>query len=119
MAENRFLDYTMNLNYEIYKNLKLGINYRYQDFEYESSLYYTPPEKKLYGVNASYYFEISDFYSYLSSSLQRDEYENIETNNSLEFGYNWHNISFALSYANSQTPYYQSDSASVIINGHF
>jgi len=119
MDENRFLDYTMNLNHEIYKNLNFGINYRFQNFQYESDLYYTPQDKKLYGVNASYYFEISDFYSYLSSSLQRDDDGDIETNNSLEFGYNWHNISFALSYANSQTPYYQSDSASVIINGHF
>lgn len=119
LRENRFLDYTVELNHEIYKNLKLGVHHRFQDFEYNSGLYYTPQDKKMYGINASYYLEFSDFYSYFSSSWQIDEFENIETNNSLEFGYNLHKLSFAISYANSQTPDYQSDSANIILSGHF
>jgi len=119
MRENMFLVYTAELNHEIYKNLNIGINYKFQDFEYESGLYYTPQDKKLYGINASYFFDLSDFYSYISSSVQMYEFENIETNNSIEFGYDWDCISLAISYANSQTPYYQSDSANIILRGHF
>ncbi|MDP8202767.1 MAG: hypothetical protein P9M11_11605, partial [Candidatus Tenebribacter burtonii] len=119
MRENMFLIYTAELNHEIYKNLNIGIIYRFQDFEYESGLYYTPQDKKLYGINASYFFDLSDFYSYISSSVQMYEFENIETNNSIEFGYNWDCISLAISYANFQAPYYQSDSANIILRGHF
>ncbi|MFO7896170.1 MAG: hypothetical protein R6U84_04490, partial [Candidatus Cloacimonadales bacterium] len=116
---NDFIKYSLSLKREFRRNLQLGINYQFQDFASESALYYTPIDKKLFGLDASYYWEYQNIYNYLSTNLQIDNYQNLEQSYALEFGYNFSSFSASISYSRFENIYYQSDSINCLLRGKF
>lgn len=124
---NPFLIYSLSVKYKILKNpeLKIGGQYSFMDYEYQSPLYYSPFERKLSGVSmimqkkfSKWYF-FSGFsynignesYYYLSDhGKDKTESGKVNVDNwsaSLEAGYTWPLLSISFSASRFNNPYYE------------
>jgi len=121
ISENPFLDYSLGINYLLYKplNLKLGAGTRFMDYEYQSKLYYTPIDRRLVNVNASLYYPYKLIYLYASSLVEQDNDEKEGYSNEVEIGYSSAGWSISAGYGNFKNPWYESDTVSLTISGRF
>ncbi len=119
--KNPFILYNLKFDYELKNNPKisLGTSYRFMDFKYKSSLYYSPANREIYGINSSYYQKFSKIYLYLGASLNWDNDEEKENNFEAEFGYYFSKYSVALSCSRFKSDYYESSNISLILGGSF
>lgn len=124
---NPFLIYSFSLNYKVLKNpvLKIGGQYSFMDYEYQSPLYYSPYDRNLTGLTAiiqkkfrQWYFYSgfsynigNESYYYLSNEADDDfESGTVEVDNwaaSLEAGYAWPALSLSFSASRFKNPYYE------------
>jgi tetratricopeptide (TPR) repeat protein len=121
MAENTFLDYNFSLKYKIDKfpNISVGAVYRFMDYAYDSSLYYSPIDRKLYGLTSSLLYPYRKIYLYLDGSVNRDNNEVYETNFDAEIGVSIKKISLSLSYSSFKNKYYENNGLSLTLGGSF
>jgi Flp pilus assembly protein TadD len=124
---NPFLIYQIGFNYQILKNpiVKIGGRYSLMDFEFQSPDYYSPYERRLYGLALSaqkkfkyWYFYTSFNYNpgtetfYFLSDQPNIEYESgkIVVNNwsaSAEIGYTKPSFSLSAGGSRFQNPFYK------------
>jgi len=118
---NSFLNYDFGFTYQILNlpDIKIGSSYRFMDYQYESSLYYSPIDRKILGLNGSLYYPYKSIYLYLGSDLNLDNYREFETNFDGELGVNFNKLSLSVSYSNFKNQYYESTILSLIIGGKF
>lgn len=121
LSENPFLDYSLGINYLLFKpvNLKLGAGTRFMDYKYQSNLYYTPIERQLISLNASMYYTYREIYLYASSLVEQDKDEKKGYSNEVELGYIKSGWSLSLGYGNFKNPWYESDNVSLTLSGRF
>ena len=119
--ENKFLNYNFALNYQVWNLpiIKIGSSYRFMDYQYNSSLYYSPTDRKIFGLTGSLYYSYKRSYIYLGGSANLDNYDEFETNFDSELGMDYHKFSFSLSFSNFKNNYYESRAFSLIIGGNF
>ncbi|MCD6176444.1 MAG: tetratricopeptide repeat protein [Candidatus Cloacimonetes bacterium] len=118
---NSFLNYNFRFNYQVLKSpiIEIGSNYRFIDYQYESSLYYTPIDRKILGLSGSLYYPYKCVYFYLGSGVNFDNYRELETGLDAEFGVDLRGLSLSVSFSNFKNQYYESKSLSFIIGGNF
>lgn len=118
---NNFLKYDFGINYQVlaFPTVKIGGSYRFMDYQYESSLYYSPIDRKIWGFNGSLYLPLKKVFLYLGGGVNRDNYQELETDFDSELGVNWEKISVSIGFSNFKNQYYESKSLSVIITGNF
>ncbi len=121
MSENTFLDYSFSLKYKIKKlpDLSIGTVYRFIDYAYYSSLYYSPIDRSIYGFTGSLYQPFGKFYLYLDGSANQDNNEIYETNYDAEIGVSIKKYSVSISYSAFENKYYQSNTLSLTLSGEF
>ena len=118
---NNFLNYDLGINYQVsdFPTVKFGGSYRFMDYQYESSLYYSPVDRKIWGINGSLYLPWKKVFLYLGGNVNLDNYQEFETNLDSEFGVNWKKFSVSIGFSNFINQYYESKSLSLIITGNF
>jgi len=124
---NPFVFYNFSLTYKILENpvVKIGGQYSFMDYEYQSPLYYSPFERKLAGLaftlqkkTGRWYFYSglnyntgNESYYYLSDQANVDlESGTLKVDNwsaSLETGYTWPAFSVSVSASHFKNPYYE------------
>lgn len=121
ISENTFLDYNFSLKYRFGKIAKLsaGAVYRYIDYAYYSSLYYSPIDRKIYGLTGSLYYPFKKTYLYFDCSVNQDNSNIWETNYDTEIGFSIKKISISFSYSEFKNKYYQNNNLSLTIGGDF
>ena len=121
LSEIPFLNYALTLSYLLYQpaKLNLGASYRFMDFAYESSQFYTPQNRSLVGANISFYYPCHQWYLYGASSVEEDNNDEFGYSNNLEVGVNIAGLSISAGYSNFKNPYYESDSVSLTVSGRF
>jgi tetratricopeptide (TPR) repeat protein len=118
---NNFLKYDLGINYQVldFPIVKIGGNYRFMDYQYESSLYYSPLDRKIWGLNGSLYVPWETVFLYLGGSVNRDNYQELEADFDSEFGVNRRRASVSIGFSNFKNQYYESKSLFVMITGNF
>lgn len=121
LSENPFVDYSLGLNYLLFKpiNLKLGVGTRFMDYQNQSNLYYTPIDRRLVSLNASMYYPYKHIYLYASSLVEQDKDEKRGYSNDLELGYTISGWSLSVGFGNFKNPWYESDNVSLTLSGRF
>jgi len=122
---NRFDSYSMSLSYKLLSkpNIEVAANYSYMDYDYKSSLYYSPFGRKLLGPSVSFYYPHKNLYFYgsfsynIGSEFYYDIIESnlIKTNLDVDnwsaltkVGYNLKTLSFSLGANRFYNTYYSS-----------
>ena len=120
-AENPYLNYKFALQYEILNSPKIivGGNYKFMDYMYDSSLYYTPSDRKIYGISSSIYQSINKFYFYADGNIFKDNKNDYETSFNVELGYNFNIFSLSISFTKFKNDYYKNETVSLDIEGDF
>ena len=118
---NSFLNYSAGFTYQLtnFPQLKIGGSYRFMDYQYSSSLYYSPIDRKILSLNGSFYLPIKSYYAYFGSGIGFDNYRELESNFDLELGFNLSKISFSISYSNFKNTYYENNILALIVSGSF
>ena len=119
--ENQFLNYNMALSYQLWSlpDIKIGTSYRFMDYQYNSSLYYSPIDRKIWGLSSSIYYPFKSVYLYLGGGINLDNYDEFETNIDTEFGISVKKLSLSISFSNFKNQYYESKVFALIIGGSF
>lgn len=122
---NRFDSYSMSLSYKLLSkpDIEVTANYSYMDYEFKSSLYYSPFGRKLLGPSVSIYYLYKNVYFYgsfsynigsefyydiIDSSLIKTDL-NVDNWSALtKVGYNLNTLSFSLSANKFYNSYYSS-----------
>ncbi|OQX71062.1 MAG: hypothetical protein B6D62_02800 [Candidatus Cloacimonas sp. 4484_275] len=119
--ENPFVTYDFNLNYRVFSlpKIKIGINHTFIDYQYDSTLYYTPSNRHINGFETSLYYPFKPFYLYSAVYGEIDNNNDAGWRLDLEAGYEFSRFSLALSFSDFKNPYYESNSLSLIFGGNF
>jgi tetratricopeptide (TPR) repeat protein len=124
---NPFLLLNSSVYYQILKKprWKLGATYSFYDFKYRSPDYYTPYSRNLYGPVSNIYYNIKDFYIYVSFSYMLGteiylvesqgsntgyEDQNIDVDNwsgSFDIGYNFKLMNLSVGGGRFVNPFYE------------
>ncbi|MDD3050736.1 MAG: tetratricopeptide repeat protein [Candidatus Cloacimonetes bacterium] len=120
-AENPFVIYDLNLQYKISNLPKLTINgnYKFIDYKYDSTLYYSPSNQKIVVLSASIYHPLDKFYFYGHCGISRNSDDTFGTSYEIELGWNVSQASLSLSLTNFNDDYYENELISLSIGGNF
>ena len=99
--------------------IKLGLNYKTVDFKYYSPLYYSPQERDLKGLTASYFDSFGNFYLYLGGAYRIDNNSVESWNYDLEAGYEFDVLTISLGLSKFYDPYYRSFNAFINVSMGF
>ncbi len=118
-VENPFVNYSYNLKYKFMNIPKLTLNgnYRFMDYKYDSSLYYSPSNREIFGASVSAFYEYRDVYLYGNFGFFKDNNDEYESNYDYEIGWNFSGFSIALSISKFNNDYYKSDNISLVFGG--
>jgi len=122
---NKFDSYSMSLSYKLLTkpDINIAANYSYMDYEFKSSLYYSPFGRKLLGPSVSIYYPYKNlffyasfsynfgsefYYDILDSSLVKTNLDVDNWSALSKVGYNLNTFSFSLSANRFYNTYYSS-----------
>jgi hypothetical protein len=107
-ARNPNTSVNLELQYQVYNepNIDVGIHYATRNFKYRSPLYYSPQERNIKGISASFYNMFGKYYLYMGAGVNVDNNDVFFWNGDFEFGYDNDDISVSFGLGRYDDPYY-------------
>ncbi|MEP7146659.1 MAG: hypothetical protein ABI792_06585 [bacterium] len=109
-AKNPNSNFSFEIRYKILKKpaIDAGLQYSSKGFKYYSPLYYSPTERKLSGINATFYNTFGSYFLYMGSGIKVDNNNIFIWDADGEAGYFTNNFSLSLSLSRYNDPFYTS-----------
>ncbi len=107
-AKNPNSSFSFDAGYKISTKpaVSVGFQFSTRDFEYYSPLYYSPQDRKLTGINASFFNMFTNYYIYFGGGAKVDNNDNFIWAVDLEGGYENGNFSISAGLSRYNDPFY-------------
>lgn len=107
-ATNPNTSFSFEAGYKLSKEpaVNVGLQFNTRDFEYYSPLYYSPQDRKLYGINAGFFNMFTNYYIYFGSGVKLDNSDNFIWAVDFEGGYDSGNFSISAGLSRYNDPFY-------------